>query len=122
MPKRHRLWRRAEFQCLRRHGRRYVHPLAVLIVCRAPLVEGEQGAHSRFAFSASRRIGNAVVRNRAKRLLREATRRHLAAVHTGMLCQFVARRHTASASFAEVEEAVVDLFRRARLLNETETI
>jgi ribonuclease P protein component len=110
MQRRFRLQRPADFEQLRKNGRRWNHPLALLIVNQTNLPA------SRFAFSASKRVGNAVARNRAKRLLREAVRHHLTAISSGWDCLFVARSTTAQATLAEVEEAVVQLLSRADVL------
>ena len=71
---------------------------------------------TRFAFSASRRVGNAVSRNRAKRLLRAAVHSSLTEIEPGWDCLLIAREETTQASYAEVEAAVTQLFIRARLL------
>jgi ribonuclease P protein component len=110
MQRRFRLHRPADFEQLRKNGRRWNHPLALLVVSRTDLPT------SRFAFSASRRVGNAVARNRAKRLLREAVRVNLADISVGCDLLFVARSSTAKASFAEVEGAVLQLLKRANVI------
>jgi ribonuclease P protein component len=110
MQRRFRLQRPADFEQLRKNGRRWNHPLALLIVYQTQLPT------NRFAFSASKRVGNAVARNRAKRLLREAVRTHLKAVSPGWDFLFVARSATAETTFAEVEEAVLQLLKRANVL------
>ena len=51
-------------------GRRYNHPLIRMVICDSTS-EGDPG---RVAFAAAKRLGNAVVRNRSKRVLREAAR------------------------------------------------
>jgi len=71
---------------------------------------------SRFAFVASRRVGNAVVRNRVKRLLREAVRGHLDEIQPGWDCIWIARPQLSRASFAEVETAVLQLLKQSKLL------
>jgi ribonuclease P protein component len=111
MQRRFRLQRTADFENLRKNGRRWSHPLALLIVCQSNLPT------SRFAFSASRRVGNAVARNRAKRLLREAVRHHLKTIASGWDCLFIARSTTPEATFIEVEKAVVQLLRRANVMD-----
>jgi ribonuclease P protein component len=113
MQRRFRLQRPADFEQLRKSGRRWNHPLALLIAYQSKL------PNSRFAFSASKRVGNAVARNRAKRLLREAVRHQLTTISPGWDCLFVARSETAEAPFAEVEEAVIQLLTRANVLNLT---
>ncbi len=120
---RFRLRRAADLARVRQQGRRWRHPLAVLLVCPRPLpagasaVDDQRGvtACSRFAFSASRRVGNAVRRNRAKRLLREAVRTHLHALEPGWDCLLIAREQTPDAAFADVESAVCELLSRANL-------
>lgn len=64
LQQRFRLRRSSDLQQVRRDGSGWHHPLIVL------LVKTNQGDESRFAFVAGRRIGNAVVRNRCKRLMR----------------------------------------------------
>ena len=110
MQRRLRLHRPADFEQLWKNGRRWHHPLALLVVHRTDLPV------SRFAFSASKRVGNAVARNRAKRLLREAVRVNLPEISSGWDLLFVARASTAKASFAEVEGAVLQLLKLAHVL------
>jgi ribonuclease P protein component len=73
---------------------------------------------TRFAFTASRRVGKAVARNRGKRLLREAVSKQLGQIEPGWDCLFIAREDTPTADFAAVETAVNRLLDRARLLRE----
>jgi ribonuclease P protein component len=70
---------------------------------------------SRFAFSVSRRIGNAVTRNRIKRLMREAVRQYLPLVGGGWDVLLIARSRTRGASFEQMQRAVADLLRASRL-------
>lgn len=99
-----------------REGEVYHGRLIVLIV--RPATEGPR----RVLFVAGRRVGNAVARNRARRLLREAHRRQ-----TGRLSQsrvhlaWIARRACAETGMWEVWREMADLLRRARLMQpETE--
>lgn len=95
---------------MRREGKRKVHPLAVLVYC------SNDHLHSRFAFSAGRRVGKAVVRNKAKRLMRESVRRLLPEVKLGFDVLLIARAPIAGADFREVDNVVEQLLRRASLL------
>lgn len=61
---------RLEFERAFTQGRRYNHPLIRMVICDA-VNEGDPG---RVAFVAAKRLGCAVVRNRSKRVLREAAR------------------------------------------------
>jgi ribonuclease P protein component len=110
LPAQYRLRQRAAIQRARREGRRWHHPLFVLYV--AP--NGLQT--SRFAVSAGRHMGKAVVRNRLKRRMREALRPHLRQLQSGFDCLLVARQPLAAASFAEIESALNQLLRHSALL------
>ena len=68
----------------------------------------------RSGFSVSKRVGTAVRRNRVKRLLREAVRN--APLKGGYDLVFIARLQSAKASYRDIESAVEDVLRRARLL------
>ena len=102
-----------QFQRVRREGRSCAHPL--LVLCASP--NGLE--QSRFGFSASHWVGNAVVRNRAKRLMREATRLRQGDIKEGWDLVFIARNPIREASFKQVDQAVRQLLRRAGLLKAT---
>jgi ribonuclease P protein component len=67
-PRRVRLHHKADFERVKSLGQTWRHPLFVLAVC-----QNDQGL-SRIGLVAGKKIGNAVMRNRARRLLREAAR------------------------------------------------
>lgn len=106
----YRLRRSADLRRVREQGRSRRHPLVVLITQPNGLDV------SRFAFVASRRVGNAVQRNRARRLLREVVRRHLMEIESGWDCLLIARGQILGASFWDVETAVLSLLTRLQLL------
>jgi ribonuclease P protein component len=72
---------------------------------------------SRYGFSVGRRVGKAVVRNRAKRRLREIMRSN--SLPPGWDIVFIARSRAAGVSYAELEAAARDLLHRAGLLVES---
>lgn len=110
LPQPHRLKRSAEVAIVQQQGRSWRHPLCILLS-----KAGETEA-SRFAFVASKRVGKAVVRNRVRRLLREAVRLHIGEIQPGWDCVWIARPQLSQATFAEVETAVLQLLARAKLL------
>ncbi len=73
---------------------------------------------TRFGFSVSKRIGNAVVRNRVKRRLREVTR--ATAVETGFDIVIVARNGASDVEFARIERSIRSLLRRSGVLRQAE--
>ena len=76
-------------------------------------------AHSRFGVSAGRSLGNAVQRNRAKRILRESIRPLIPGIHDGWDLVILARKPMIDARFDEIGSALTELLTRAQLLEET---
>lgn len=69
---------------------------------------------SRLGISVSRRVGNAVIRNRVKRRLRENLRR--VQVKAGWDMVFVARPVAGAAGYSQIENSVTSLLSRAGIM------
>ena len=69
---------------------------------------------SRYGFSVSRKVGNAVVRNRVKRWLREILR--VMPLKAGHDIVFIVRPATASTDYWNLKKAVENLLSRAHLV------
>jgi ribonuclease P protein component len=110
LPAKYRLTRSEDFRRVHGEGRSWANRM--LVLCKLPRGENE----TRFGFSVSRRLGKAVVRNRIKRLLREAVHKRLTTVVPGWDIVFIARQGVVGASFSEVDHAVVHLMGVAGLL------
>jgi len=110
MERRYRLRKNEDFQKVHQEGHSWTQPLVVL--CALP----NGLSHSRFGFSVSRRIGKATVRNRAKRMMREAVRRRRSEIPPGQDLVFIARAPIAGAPFQEVEAVVEGLLSQAGLI------
>lgn len=110
MRRRYRLRSKDRFQQVRRQGRSYKHRLVILVALPNDLT------YSRFGFTASKRIGNAVKRNRARRLMREAVRLRLDDIKPGWDLVFIARKPIVDATFHEVRAACNQLLGQANLL------
>lgn len=77
------------------------------------------GEHCRFGFSVSKRVGNAVVRNRVKRRLKEAARVELLPrIELGWDFVVIARKDAADADYHRLNRSLQRLFKRAKLLTD----
>lgn len=73
---------------------------------------------SRVGVAAGRSVGNAVERNRAKRLLRAALQSLLPTIQPGWDVIVIARRPLASMHCQEAQAALNTLLKRAHLVNQ----
>lgn len=108
MQRERRLRRAADFAAVYSRGRSWANPLLVLKAL--PSAQGQ----SRVGFAVGKRLGKAVMRNRMRRRLRAMVRE--LAPRPGWDVVLVARGPAVAASFQQLQSAVSDLFRRARLL------
>lgn len=91
-------------------GRRWVGRYMVLWLRSGP------GAALRLGVVSSRKVGNAVARNRARRRVREAFRVNRRLMEGDLDIVIVARRKIGSASAGDVESELIGLARRAGLI------
>jgi ribonuclease P protein component len=113
-----RLKRRSEFLRVAKEGRRWVTPGLILQMRRRDagewLADREPGI--RVGFTASRKVGKAVVRNRARRRLRAVAEQVLPR-HAGGGCDFViiARVETVNRPFGALLEDLTTALRRLKV-------
>lgn len=109
MKRLYRLRKNADIQRIRRVGQSKVNRRLVLIILPNHL------KWSRFGFAVSKRIGNAVKRNKIRRQLREAARLRQKHIPPGWDILFIARSPIARANYQQIEAAMDDLLRRVKL-------
>jgi ribonuclease P protein component len=103
-----RLLHSREFQHVTRQGRRAASDAFVVLVT----LNGT-GAGPRLGVTVSRRVGNAVVRNRVKRRIREWFRRERARLPAGSRVVVIARKEAVVLSFQEASQLLSTLAERA---------
>jgi len=72
--------------------------------------------YSRKAFLASKKVGGAVARNRARRLMKEGFRKIESEILTGRDILFIARREIADAGLREVEQSMLRALKKSGLI------
>ncbi|MGB7721745.1 MAG: ribonuclease P protein component [Bryobacteraceae bacterium] len=106
-PKSVRLLRSKDFRRVYDHGTRYSGPLFAAFCVHEPQPDGP-----RIGFTTPRALGNAVVRNRIKRRLREAVRFHLDRLNPQWSIVINPRRKAFDAPLPELQREVERLFLR----------
>jgi ribonuclease P protein component len=100
-PARLRIKQRREFLQVQKGGRK--HHVRHFIVFAAPRTPTDGVAlPTRLGITVTRKIGNAVARNRIKRLVREVFRLNRARLPEGLDLVWVAKQQAAQACFADV--------------------
>lgn len=103
-----------DFLRVRRDGRRLVNGCLIANWARLPA-----GMSSRVGVVVSRKVGGAVVRSRARRLLRESFRLHQCELTQPVDLVLVARASIDGKKFSEVEQDFLNTLRKAGLLKPT---
>jgi ribonuclease P protein component len=109
-----RLTRSTDFKRVRRSGKSYAHPLVVLYVLKS------EETQVRVGVSAGLAVGNAVQRNRAKRLLRAAMSELLPDTISGSDLLLIARAPLPESNLQKTRAALSNLLERAGLLSKTD--
>jgi ribonuclease P protein component len=110
LPAQHRLRSSADFSAvLRRRGK--VSASARVVVVHANLIPGREDLPSRVGFVVGKSVGNAVIRNRTKRRLREQCRARLSQLMPGADYVVRAQPAAAGASSATLGSALDDALR-----------
>lgn len=113
MHKEWRLKRKSDFKKVYTHGKSIANRSLVLYMMNNLDVD-----EYRFGISVSKKIGKAVVRNRVKRLIKEAIisilKKH--SLRKNIDIVIIARKPVISSDFAQVEASVEHLFRKMKLI------
>jgi ribonuclease P protein component len=104
---------RGDFARAKMEGQRWVSGCLIANVLGRP-----EGSGSRLGVVTSKKIGDAVARSRARRLLRESFRLHQHDMSGAVDMVLIARPSIAGRRFGEVERDFLRMLRQARLEKE----
>ena len=110
-PKAARLTQAAEFRRVKAGGESFHGKLLILSVLKRPGL-----AETKIGLITTRRLGNAVTRNRTRRRIREIVRGALPRMARGVHLVVIARKNAADAPFEEIRNEWLRLANRAALL------
>jgi ribonuclease P protein component len=113
VKRRFRLTRSTDFKRVRRSGKSYAHPLLALYILKSDTPDVHVGV------SAGLAVGNAVKRNRAKRLLRAAMSEFLPNTMPGSNLLLIARPPLPESDLQQTRTALAALLTSAGLLSVT---
>ncbi|RNB77011.1 ribonuclease P protein component [Brevibacillus panacihumi] len=113
MHRSHRLRKNEHFQAVFQRGTSAANKQFVLYSARQ---EGQ--AAFRAGISVSKKIGNAVIRNRVKRLIREAVARLEDAIPKGVDLVIIARPGVESMSLESIEQSLLHVMKRAKVIKQ----
>ena len=110
LPRSRILKKKKDFQAVYSRGKSYANRFLVLYVFRSKGFQGKVG------FAAGKKLGNAVKRNRIKRLLRESYRMHQSEIEEGVSLLLVGRKAALAVKCQELEKAFLALGRKAGIM------
>ena len=110
LPRNRILKKKKDFQAVYSRGKSYANRFLVLYVFRSNGFQGKVG------FAAGKKLGNAVKRNRVKRLLRESYRMNQGAIKEGVSLLLVGRKAAVDAGCQDLEKAFLALAKKAGIM------
>ncbi|KPU26452.1 ribonuclease P [Caloranaerobacter sp. TR13] len=110
MDKKLKLKNSREFKRVYNHGSSYANKYLVIFFIRNNL------GYNRVGFSVTKKIGKSVVRNRIRRLMKEAYRLNSDKLKQGYDLVFIPRKIAVGYGYKEIESAMLHLFKKIKLL------
>ncbi|NEU32657.1 ribonuclease P protein component [bacterium LRH843] len=111
MKKKQRIKKSEEFSRVFKQGHSVANRQFVLYVCKK---DGQE--QFRLGLSVNKRVGNAVTRNRVKRYIREVFQAKKDQLTPDVDYVVIARKPTADMNLIEVEQSLLHIMRKARVL------
>jgi ribonuclease P protein component len=98
-----------QFKKVYNEGKYYVEKYVVMYIIL------NNSASNRVGFSVSKKVGNSVVRNRVKRLMKEVYRKYASNNKLGFDIVFTARVGSAEADYRIIDNNIMSIMRKAKL-------
>jgi ribonuclease P protein component len=98
-----------EFKKVYTEGRYYVEKFVVMYIIV------NNSASNRVGFSVSKKVGNSVIRNKVKRLMKEVYRKYADNNKIGFDIVFTARVGSGSVDYKTIENNIMSIMRKAKL-------
>lgn len=111
MNKKYRIKKNKEFQHIFKKGRSFANRQLVIYYMFVP-----KQTHFRVGISVGKRIGNAVIRNRIKRYIRESFINLQSDIKPNVNIIIVARQPTKELGYKEIKSSLLHLLRKQKLL------
>lgn len=115
----YRLKKNNEFRIVYRRGKSIANDLLVLYIFRNRKNKDTKGnSYNKLGVSVSKKVGNSVIRSRAKRLITENYRLKVDYLNLGYDFVFIARTKLKGKDYDSVDKAMNNLFKKADLYND----
>lgn len=112
MQKNYRLAKREDFNKVYRLGQSVANRQFVLYYKVQPDVE-----HFKLGISVSKKIGNAVVRNRMRRMIKEIVRIHANRITNHLHLVIIVRKPSVTMDYQNLEKSILHILRKTKLLD-----
>lgn len=110
MKKKNRIKKNEDFQKVFKHGKSMANRQFVIYMLDQP-----EEKEFRLGLSVSKKIGNAVTRNRIKRLIRQVFMEEKENLKTGTDYIVIARNPASEMNYHEVQSSLMHLFRKTKV-------
>lgn len=109
MEKKHRIRKNMEFKQVYKTGKSYGNRNLVLYISKNKL------EHTRIGFTVTKKIGNAVVRNRVRRMMKEICRLNFHKIKPGYDLIFISKKSVVGMEYDELEKSVFHILKIAKV-------